>query len=372
MLYIYSIFITIIAFIRKNSNIVYCALMLLLILLMAGNIYNGDMHLYIFNYENILEPSYKGGFEFGYQLLAKISANLGLNYNQFLLVISILGLGLISSTIKLFTNRISYVLGLYFIYPFIWDVVQIRNFLAMSIIIYGIRYLISENKNYYKYILCVLLASTVHVSSLFYLFLILVKIKDINKLSIGIIFTVIISLLFMPQILSILGTIVPAVKMEAYIQTQTSSLTKLLGIGYYIYLIILVKISVNIINKIDSKTSKSLRYTKTYKYGKFSINKKTIDIDPEAILKICIISALVLYFFINNLNFVRIYRNLYIIYYILFSVTLFKIDNRKLYNKYYICVLVFVLLSFIIFIGIVPTTKIIPQVFEDNIIFYRK
>lgn len=368
MLYIYSIFLTIIAFIRRNSNIVYYMLMLLLILLMFGNTYNADMNLYIINYENILESSYKGEFEIGYQLLAKISANLGLSYRQFLLIISILGLGLISSTIKLFTHRISYVLGLYFIYPFIWDVVQIRNFLAMSIIIYGMRYLISENKNYYKYIVCVLIASTVHMSSLFYLFLVLVKINNIRKLSIGLIFTVIISIFFMPQILNILSNIVPQIKMQAYTQTETSILTKSLGIGYYIYLVILVKISVDIINKIDSKGSKSLRYTKKYTYGKFFIKKKTKDIDPESILKICIISSLALYFFINNLNFIRIYRNLYIIYYILFSVTLFKIDNSKLYYKYYILILGFVILTLVIFATVVQTTKIIPQVFENNII----
>lgn len=369
MLYIYSILLTTLGLFKKNSRLIFLTTLALLIIIFAGNTDNGDRYLYLLNYNSLISPTYKGEFEVGYQMLARICVQLGLTYNQFLLIVVFIGLSLISSTIKMFTPKISYVIALYFIYPFLWDVVQIRNFLAMSIIIFGMRYIINNKKNYFKYVVCVLIATSVHTSSIFYLFILLIKVKNTKKLFIITLITTVSSIVFMPKILGILSIFVSVDKIEAYTQTKTSGITKSFVIFYYIYLIILVKYSVNLIKKYNCDDEKPINHTVKYKFGKFSINRRIRNIDENSVLKLVIISMLGIYFLLQNLNFIRIYRNLYIIYYILFSICLSKMKKDKKYYIYFISVLCFVILSFVFFISIIPTTKIVVPIFENNLLF---
>lgn len=370
MLYINSVFLVIIGLFRKQSKLIFYVMLFLLITLLAGNTDNGDIVEYMINYMNITDPSYIGAFEPGYQIFAKICAQLGLSYNQFLFVIGSVGLFLIVSTIRLFTPYISYVLSLYFIYPFLWDVVQVRNFLSMSIIIFGMRYIISNNKSYFKYIVCVFIASTFHTSALFYLLFLLIRTKNTRKLFNMSVAITAMSIIFMPKTLNLLSRFIPAVKILTYTETQTSMFTKLCVIGYYICLIILVKISVDIIKKENIRENKMLLNTNQYRDTDLAKKRrKIIELDIESILKINIVSMLGLYFFVNNLNFSRLYRNLYIIYYILFSICLVKMKKTKKYYIYYIIVLIFMIFSFVFFVIHIPTTKIITPIFENNIIF---
>lgn len=368
MLYICACFFTILGLINKKSNKLMLAIIILLLILMAGNTYNADSIVYNLNYDNITNPLYTWPFEDGYQYFAKLCATIGLTYNQFLFVVGLIALTLIVNTIKLFTPYKTYVLALYFVYPFIIDVVQIRNFLAMSIIVFGMRYLIAEKKNYMKYTLCVLIASVFHISSIFYMVFLLVRIKDIRKLYFLSIGTTITSILFMNKILLLLSYFIPVEKIIAYTQTETSTITKLFVIFYYIVSFVLVKSGVDQIKKSNLKENKLNTFVRRYKYSHITIKEKIINLDSEAVLKINIISLLGLYFFMNNLNFIRIYRNLYLVYYILFSVALFEMKKLKKYYIYYIGILMFVLVSAIIFNGIIPTSNIIKDVFENNVI----
>jgi hypothetical protein len=104
----------------------------------------------------------------GLVLLFRFLSLFKLNYAQALAILSFLGLSLIWSTIRLYSPKPQFVLILYYIYPFLLDVVQVKHFLAMSIILFSLRYLDME-KGFWKYLVGIVVASFFHIISLVYL-----------------------------------------------------------------------------------------------------------------------------------------------------------------------------------------------------------
>lgn len=368
LFFIFSTFIMIGIFLKRNKMFSYM-MIALAIFLIAGNICNADYTNYITNYNNILNPLYTDKFEIGYQFIVMICFKLGLTYNQFLLISSIIAFILIFNTVKLFTPYTSLTISLYMIFPFVLDLVQYRNFLSMSIFIYGLRYIICTNKNYFKYIICVLIASLFHKSALIYLILLLINIKDNRKLIYIMIASTLSVVLFKPTIFKLLASFVSIEKIEYYTSATTSITTKLCAITYFIYMILLVHVSINILKKENILEKINIK-RKKYIYNQCEIIRpKYYELDVESIIKICIITCIMLPFFMNNLNIVRLYRNLYIIYYIIFSLCISKMKKTTKYYIYTIGVFIFVLFSSLIFINIIPIMDITKQVFNNNIIF---
>lgn len=152
---------------RVNSKIINIITFLLIIILFAGNTYNNDFYAYA----NAYEYNYRiDEFEIGFRSLMIIFKSIGLTYNQFLLIIAIVGYGLIYKTVFKYTKNISTFIALYFAILFFYDINQIRNFLACSLLFYAITKLIE--KKYALYIGIVVLASTIH--SMFIIYVILV------------------------------------------------------------------------------------------------------------------------------------------------------------------------------------------------------
>ena len=121
--------------------------------------------------------------EVGFQLLCKLFYKFGLQYNQFLVIISIIGLLLITSTVRRYTKNVAFILATYFIFPFMLDVVQVRNFMAMAIVVFALRFLIERKKwGEVKYIILVMFASTIHYIALFYFLFLLTKVRNTKRL----------------------------------------------------------------------------------------------------------------------------------------------------------------------------------------------
>lgn len=377
MVYIISLILILLALVKKNSKIVFYMIFVLLIILLGGNTDNPDRFSYMNTYTSIANGMFVAGYEFGFQMLCKIGSLLGLTYDQFLFIIAFIGVGLIVRTIKLYTSNISYVLALYFIYPFVWDVVQIRNFLAMSIIVFGSKYIISYKKEYFKYIICVLIASTIHSSSIIYLSALLIVIKNTKKLFGGVTLLTVISIILMPIILRFAEILTLEGKVEVYTSTQTSMFTKICVVIFYICSTILVLIAMKTVMKeyTDNCTLESMDLSsslKTYKGGFLRLKRKNVKkmpIDAESILKINIILMFCLYFLMNNLNFFRIYRNIFVLNYILFAQSFVKMKKNTMYYFLFVGILIFiVILSWLLTIYL-QTTNIFEPVFNNNIIF---
>lgn len=110
-------------------------------------------------------------FEWGYNLLTQIFKNLNLSFYHFefffsLLTLSLLGVFLykyIPSTIATFSL-------LYYYSRFFWvrDLGQIRSSLASIILLYSIKYI--KERNIFKFLAIVFIASSIHKASIIFLF----------------------------------------------------------------------------------------------------------------------------------------------------------------------------------------------------------
>lgn len=151
---------------KKHSKIIVMLFIILLWILMGANTQNPDINVYKMGYENI---SY-GSFEPGYILLERIFIFLNFEYEAFRMFLSLVGILLIHNTVKsLIKNQSAFYL-LYAVYPFMLDVVQMRNFISMAILIYAIPYLLSENQiGPLKYVVLVLIAGSIQIIAIVYL-----------------------------------------------------------------------------------------------------------------------------------------------------------------------------------------------------------
>lgn len=111
-------------------------------------------------------------FQYLWALISYLGNVLGLSYQQFLLCSCILGYLVFARGLIVLEGRIGFSLPifclLYGFYPFFLDVVQIRNFLAMSFFFLAFTYLLSE-KQLNKALICLLCAAGFHSAAWFYL-----------------------------------------------------------------------------------------------------------------------------------------------------------------------------------------------------------
>lgn len=181
LLYFLFFLIAITGILFHRSKIVYALLAIYIFIVMALNSYNPDYNSYYLIFEN---PS-SAQEEIGYKWLCAIGSKMGLSYDQFHGIIVVLSLILLMKGIKKLVKKDSgrnnnFALASYMFFPMMLDVVLFRSFISGCIIIYSLHYL--YEKKCWKYVIGVLLASLVHISSLFFLGLLLARRIDQNKL----------------------------------------------------------------------------------------------------------------------------------------------------------------------------------------------
>ncbi len=365
MLYIISIFFISIGLVKKDSKLIFSLLLLIIIILFAGNTHNPDFYNYLENYNQKKAVIFNNQFEFGFQQLNRLCYTLGLSYNQFLLLVTIIGYSLINSTISLFTKNKLYVYTLYFVYPFLFDVVQIRNFLAMSVIIYGSRYIITYQKNYIKFIIYIFIAASFHITSYFYLLILLIQIKNNKILFISIVSFTIIGILFLPIFEQLLQSFLPNVKIIKYFHSNTSIITKLGIIIYFGFSLVLVFTA----KKKVEWTDKNSSFPNENNLLTHDDNTGTNKLDVEAIYKINIICLFSIFLVVTNLSFFRLYRNIFILNYILYGIALVKMKKNYKYYLFSISILIFTLFSFFYLIIFAQGASVFGAIFNNNLVF---
>lgn len=160
------------------------------------------------------------GLEYGFRVLMFPFAYLGFSYNWFVTLLVSFSSVLIIKTLRLYQGNYSFIISCYALMTFAYDVFQIRFLLAYSIVFWGFRYiLIEQKKDIKKYILCVLLACVFHVSSVFYfLYLLLPRniVKYYKIIVFGIILLFVSAYLEYGNILTLMAAIIPARKLVSY------------------------------------------------------------------------------------------------------------------------------------------------------------
>lgn len=142
--------------------------------LIAGNYDNADYANYLHRYDMGKEVLLDAGFS----VLCYFFDTLGFDYQGFKSILSLLCLLLVFRTIKKVSLRPAFIGSLFLLFPFILDVIQFRNFVAYSIVFAGIPYLYETGiKNAIKYVIIVIIATSIHFSAIFYLLFLLSKIR---------------------------------------------------------------------------------------------------------------------------------------------------------------------------------------------------
>lgn len=133
---------------------------------MGGTLENPDTQIY--------ESIYQRDFftkDIGFGILIYFFKSMDFSLDFARLVMAVIGILLINQTAKKYLENTIYFYILYAIYPFLIDVVQVRNFLAMSLFIYAVPFLLGKNKKIgkLKYIILVLMAASMQKIALLYL-----------------------------------------------------------------------------------------------------------------------------------------------------------------------------------------------------------
>ncbi len=199
---ILCILIAILSICLKKSEILFFIAFLFAWVIMAFVYDIADETIYVSRYSH---PSlWIGQTEFLYALIIRIFHVFHFSFYQFKGAITLIQLLLVSSTIKRYAKYPVFVLLLYMIYPFALNVCQMRNALATAIIIFALRFILSEDVkatrkigpftiNDLLYVLFVIIATGIHTVSLFWGVLLIAK-----KLSLKstIIFTFVFNMFF--------------------------------------------------------------------------------------------------------------------------------------------------------------------------------
>lgn len=173
MVLVVSLSILLICLIVKRSKFWGGLLLIWLWILFGWSSGNADYLNYVYKYQNINILS--GNFEFLYYRITKIARDIGLNYRDFLIAFSAVFIITIFRFVKRNSSNWCFAISLYAIYPFMMDVVQIRNSMALIFIWLGMDCLINykERKQLISFIVYIIIAMLFHSASLIFLLMLI-------------------------------------------------------------------------------------------------------------------------------------------------------------------------------------------------------
>ncbi|WP_147404955.1 EpsG family protein [Oceanobacillus halophilus] len=345
-------------------------------ILMGGSGVNylgqNDYVNYKIDYETASNQGLMDSKEIGYMLLLKFGNILNLDFFTFRLII--LGICLIViyfGVIKRYSYNSNYILLAYMLYPMIIDSEQFRNFIALTILLYGIRFLGSYKiKNKIKFLLTIIIASSIHVSFALYIVLLLVDLKNKKILVKGIALSALIFALIVflnnnqiPFISSI-QNLIGVDKFTSYTDKKTEY-GFLIPFTLHTFNFLLALWAKNIIyNKVNSNitTYEQLNALQKERTGQSDISFINM------IFYVNIIGFLFFPLFMTSLHFYRIVRNLMLLNFISYSIvsSYLKKDSalKLLFN---LCILTSILMW--LFLDLFITTspeRLIYQFFNRN------
>lgn len=164
------IFLALFSIITYKENSLVVPWIVLFVIVMGLNTDNPDYINYSIAYER--RSTFALDFQYLWALISYLGNVLGLSYQQFVLCCSAFGYLVFTRALVVLEQRIGFSLPffclLYGFYPFLLDVVQIRNFLAMSFFFLTFTYLLSD-KQQIKASVCLLCAAGFHSAAWLYL-----------------------------------------------------------------------------------------------------------------------------------------------------------------------------------------------------------
>ncbi|WP_274606077.1 EpsG family protein [Lactobacillus delbrueckii] len=172
-------------FLLKRSRFVFTISAILMWTIMAFTYGNADELIYISRYQNTAK--WQGSSELLFTAIINICRVIGLNFTQYKSVLSLIYIVLVSTTIWKLSRYPNIVITLFFFYPFVMNVSQLRFGIASAVLIYSYRYLLHDKslrignakrnitENDIKFVVCVIIASLLHSVAIYWLLLLIPK-----------------------------------------------------------------------------------------------------------------------------------------------------------------------------------------------------
>lgn len=248
MLYAISGLVLCMALMRNKSKIVYGALVVLMFILMAYSYGNADFSTYEMYFR-----IYGSDLSFSvlllnnglFKVLCALFTRIGLNYYHLLIFLTVVGLYNLHTTAKKFIDYKCIVFGLYFIYPFVMDITQLRNFVAMSFLLKGCSYLIDDDndkdkKGIVPFVICNVIASLFHITFVFYFVLLLIKVINKNNLKYFAPVLLVGEIVIFGQLQNIISILTNIDKTEFYFSEHIGLATLIIVALYYLSVLFIV------------------------------------------------------------------------------------------------------------------------------------
>lgn len=344
MLIVLALTLTFLSFFFKKSKIISVLIFSLMWILFGWNTKNADTAMYEGMYNIPLSKINFLKYEGGYDLLMYCGKYLGFNYQLFHIIIAGIVLLLFLRFFLIFSNVTAFSSICFFWFFFPLQFVIFRNFIALAIVLQGlIAVFKNEKHNKLIFVFFVLLASTIHVSSLFYFIFLLAFQKDeikILRVFIWVSVLLLMTIAIHPYINSILY-LFPKNKLEFY---NTRFLV------FFVYSIIQISnlYVIKYFLKFDSDS-----------YNLATLRENTFIIN----MNIMMLFLIVVYY--EFAVFIRILWNLSIVNVVFIANKSFLLDSNNT-PKYLF--LIYLLFWFFCFIYIVKESTILP-LFYNNLLF---
>lgn len=359
-LFISTILLNLVGVVRKNkSKFIIFVTVLIFWLLFAGNNYNPDYFNYLDLYNQVKLNGLSGvaNRDFGYKLIMYFFTLIGAEYEVFVGFISFLGLFLISHIVNKYSPSPNTVFILYSIYPFLLDIVQVRNFLMMAVVLWSVTVLIEkQNEITVKFILIMLLAFSIHYSAILYFPIIVLQSKYKGSISVFInIFVILFSMIVLVN-----DNQIPFIKIILDIFTDNQYIFDWFnratewGFLFFWTMHISAFIFIKWTRKIIATRIQSLE------------QKDYIFVDT--VYWVLLIGFIWFPFYMVSIEFIRILRNLFILIYIAASIANKYLNFHDLYLKiiYNITLVVFTFIFFYFQIYSPHLINVIQTVLENN------
>lgn len=297
------------------------------------NYENPDYFAYFLSFEEASSKNPSADFEIGYTYLEVLISTLSLDYFFYVLFLFFFAYLLYFNVLYRIKLIFLFTFAYYFSYTFFFDYIQIRNFIASIFIVYAIAGAIFNNISILKFTLAIIIASLFHVSSLFYLLFILLFIesKKIFLILLSIFFVAIFVLL---NSASYIIELVP--KYSHYAFDKTSYKTRLFFSIYFIAI-----------------------FGYNYLFYRL-IKNRNLKIE-----RFLLLVFLVLPFLFVGLDFIRFYRNIFVIYGMVAGYLFVRLHSIPKLIFAFISI-VHVIFAHIFFVKVLVFTNVISPMFDNN------
>lgn len=338
---------------KKRNKALYTTAFIVLFILMTFNYEGPDIGVYMAEYKtvsNSSKPFQAVYMEWGYTLLTILGGKIGLDFFAFRAVLSIIILCLFSNTIKYYKAQGNLIIGVYMLYLFIFDTIQIRNCVVQFIVLFATRYLFQKsNLSTLKFLICIAIAGSIHTLAFVYISLILIKLfrkqsfyKYLFIFSMALFGIFVVLQPLLPQIATVISK---------FLSRGTDYLSGTIKIGWLIVFLLYI-LGLFTLYSCKSKVT--------------NIRSKAVI---DTIIKVNIILGLFLPFTFFNNNFNRIFRNNIILTLIGLSL-IYKYSSSANHRKASLCAFILINAGWIysdIFARYEISTLINP-IFESNLI----